>query len=474
MKILPFLSAYVGIMLRISQNIELYSQQSKTDDADFDSITILSGKFKRRRIIKANDSLLNTLSNNGLWVKAVKDSGAGKNYLGISPVRLNIKSIASITNIDSAFSLPIEGKNKTDPELKVIEDGEKSILKMYLLHFENGKNYIIENASEPELMLHGQKRNIEYDSTYFDGDVLEFRLIASDQDKGKMYFTDSTKFKITLSDTSSFDHPWHLDAISYKFITDGFGLTRKIKTRINRRTGHNGKICLKDALDGTQCIWGGDEELVAVAVETNTLSWIRPKRKLNVEIKIEPKDAVRIYKSRSAGNDDEIYDLKWPWQTFRDSILRLDSLYVLCRNNGISTVEFKLTDVESYNDRSEKLKIFKPSMDVLNCSGKDLTNDIMIFNPKPADTAKITIRGLHFKEFQDTVSNVKIDICYDYTNGDHNLFYGSKVSSGVVRSMSMLNISGGDNITLKFDGRDSIDNRILLPRQLNITQSDVA
>lgn len=129
-------------------------------------------------------------------------------------MRLNIKSIASITNIDSAFSLPIEGKNKTDPELKVIEDGEKSILKMYLLHFENGKNYIIENASEPELMLHGQKRNIEYDSTYFDGDVLEFRLIASDQDKGKMYFTDSTKFKITLSDTSSFDHPWHLDAIT--------------------------------------------------------------------------------------------------------------------------------------------------------------------------------------------------------------------------------------------------------------------
>jgi hypothetical protein len=81
----------------------------------------------------------------------------------------------------------------------------------------------------------------------------------------------------------------------------------------------------------------------------------------------------------------------------------------------------------------------------------------------PYDTARIRLQGLIFPEAQDTVTNVRVEILYDTTNSDHVQFYsGTTGPNRVVRSLNVSNGARAENLSVKWDGRDSADHRILL------------
>lgn len=84
----------IGVMFRISDNIELF-EADLADTFNMFKESFLSGdSLSRRTIYKANESILNKLDCDGLWVKGKDENNAQKQYyLGISAVRLPLRSL---------------------------------------------------------------------------------------------------------------------------------------------------------------------------------------------------------------------------------------------------------------------------------------------------------------------------------------------------------------------------------------------
>lgn len=460
-----------GLMFRISDNIALY--RAKTDNLIpvFDTLPFLSGDSGRRFIFRMNDTIINSMVNDsdGVWVRAISDTGSVQFYSGIVPVRLPIKRSGSSSpvKIDTAFSLPNENSKGTgrDPIGTIIKDAEKSLLKLYVLNENKGKTDTLSNVTDPNMILHGQKRRVVVDSTYFFGKRIKFSFQTANVDKNKMYFTDSSKYSLTMVDTSFFVKPWTLLAAT---IVSWKG-KEKVAQTIGQ-TGHNGKICLRDADNGNQYVWAGKSDTFAVAVETNSSAWVQANNNSYIDVK-SVKGSARLYKRKTCSFDDEIVDLIM-WNTFKDSVLNRDSIFVVCKNPGESVIELSIGGSDAKNAVRERLVINRVVMKICDTLNRDLSIQANAFSPKriitrfssnPYDTARIRLQGLIFPEAQDTVTNVRFEILYDTTNSEHVQFYsGTTGPNRVVMSLNASNAARAENLAVKWDGRDSADNRILL------------
>src|SRR5690554_2674293 len=126
-------------------------------------------------------------------------------YIGISSVRLPVQYSTNI-KIDAAFALSTESKNQEDPTGELVGGVRNSIVKIYELPDNDGITDTIENSVDPELLLHGQSRRIECDSSYFLGLIMKFKIEAEvDSDTGKISLKDQTNYGITLVDTATID-----------------------------------------------------------------------------------------------------------------------------------------------------------------------------------------------------------------------------------------------------------------------------
>lgn len=457
-------------MFRISDNNALY--RAKTDNLIpvFDTLPFLSGDSGRRFIFRMNDSIINSMVNDsdGIWIRALSDTGSEQFFSGIVPVRLpiNLSGVSSPVKIDTAFSLPNENSKGTgrDPIGTIIKDAEKSLLKLYVLNENKGKTDTLSNVTDPNMILHGQKRRVVVDSTYFFGKRIKFSLQTANVDKNKMYFTDSSKYSLIMVDTSFFVKPWTLLAAT---IVSWKG-KEKVAQTIGQ-TGHNGKICLKDAYNGNQYVWAGNSDTFTIAVETNSSAWVQADNNPFIEVK-SVKGSARLYKRKTCGFDDEIIDLTWG--TFKDSVLQRDSIFVVCKNPGESVIELSIGGSDAKNAVRERLVINRVLLKLCDTLGRDLSLQANAFSPKRIitkissnfyDTARIKLYGLTFPEAQDTVTNARVEILYDTTNSDHVQFYsGTTGSNHVVRTLNASNAARVENISVKWDGRDSANNRILI------------
>jgi len=457
-----------GLMFRISNNIALYRAKTKNVMPVFDTLPFLSGNSGRRFIFRMNDTIVNIINNDsdGVWIKALSDTGSEQFYSGIVPVRLPIKLSggSSPVKIDTGFSLPNESSSH-DPIGTIIKGAEKNLLKLYVLNENKGRTDTLSNVTDPNMILHGQKRRVVVDSSYFSGKRIQFSLQTANVDRNKMYFIDSSKYSLTMVDTSFFVKPWTLLAVTV--------VTWKGKEKVVQTiglTGHNGKICLKDAYNGDQFVWAGRSDTFAIAVETDSNGWIKAGNGAFVDIKTV-KGSARIFKRKACSVDDEIVDLIM-WSTFKDSVLHRDSIYVVCKDAGESVIELSIGGSGVKNAVRERLVINRVSMKLCDTLGRDLSLQANAFSPKriisqfssnPYDTARIRLYGLIFPEAQDTVSNVKIEILYDTTNSDHVQFYaGTTGPNRVVKTLNASNAARAENVSVKWDGRDSANNRILI------------
>jgi hypothetical protein len=458
-----------GLMFRISDNIALYRAKTDKFIPVFDTLPFLSGDSGRRFIFRMNDTIINTMVNNsdGVWVRALSDTGSEQFYSGIVPVRLPIKlsGSSSPVKIDTAFSLSNESSTGNDPIGTVMKGAEKNLLKLYVLNENKGRTDTLSNVTDPNMILHGQKRRVVVDSTYFAGKRIHFTLQTANVDRNKMYFTDSSKYSLTMVDTSFFVKPWTLLAAT---IASWKG-KEKVAQTIGQ-TGHNGKICLKNAYNGNQYVWAGNSDTFAVAVETDSSSWIKAGNDAFVDVKTISGSA-RLYKRKTCGFNDEIVDLLM-WNTFRDSVLHRDSIFVVCKDPGESVIEISIGGSDAKNTVRERLVVNRVSMKICDALDSNLSLQANAFSPKRIitedssnfyDTARIKLYGLIFPEAQDTVTNVRVEILYDTTDSDHVQFYSRTTGPNhVVRSLDTSNVARVENISVKWDGRDSADNRILL------------
>lgn len=155
----------VGIRLRISDNLEVYSGDSGKVGDMFDTL-LIGGEKSSRVVIGGEDSSYVRLRKWGLWLRGRRgEKKERKYYLGIDVVREPIGVIVGRKS-GEWYSVVGEGKGGGDC-VGVIVGGEESIVKVYsLVEGVDGKVDTLRNYGEPKVLLHGGRRIVEVDSNY--------------------------------------------------------------------------------------------------------------------------------------------------------------------------------------------------------------------------------------------------------------------------------------------------------------------
>ncbi len=119
-----------GLMFRISDNVELYTANMADTFNMFDEPFLSGGSTDSSRIIfRMNDTLIDTMDTNGVWVKGKElESGEKVWYCGMAGVRLPIQG--GPVPIRQQFAVNSEKAGKGDPQGTIV-GGEKSVLKVY-------------------------------------------------------------------------------------------------------------------------------------------------------------------------------------------------------------------------------------------------------------------------------------------------------------------------------------------------------
>jgi len=298
-------SVGAGVMIRLSDNIEIYP-------ADLDTIgifdtTILSGAEYNRIIYPINDSMVHTMSysGQGIWVKGLNGAGKKNWYLGITPVRLPFEILTN--RIGKGFKLHKWENISNDPEGTLVGGPEGSILKVYERINHGEKIDTVKNSCAPEVMLHGQKRIIEYDSSYFFSDSLLFRLQMSEEDEKKMWLEDRSDYGVTIVDSAITVKDVRLLAIQVKKFLRGEKEVQKPVNVIETKV-HSRKIVLSDAVDGVLRRTTMVNKLLPVFIEKYSEKLLLEEdRGVGVEIKITP--GIEVYGTNNVSNKSNCI---WP------------------------------------------------------------------------------------------------------------------------------------------------------------------
>ena len=463
----------IGVMFRVSENIELYGAKLGIESAAFDTAPFLTGKQGTRIILKSDDSLLSKITgdSSGCWLKGIPETGKERFEIGITPVRLTIKEL-TIDPVKTAipFSLTNEEKRRGDIEGEIIDDGERSILKVMPVLKDNKINdQPVINLSKGELMIHGGIRKITYDTNYLSGKLI-YELVGDSVSKEKVIFYQTGK-EATLIDTGVFGTLSVIANVYYNKL-----LVSAIEQRFSSR-----HICLKDAdLNGNYTVLTDGLTSISARLETDDKNWLIPAEPEKSPVVIEWNNGIRIYK-KSDTDDDK--NLLWPpstqknqasgkyiypnWNEFKSTILeKLNSFYVVCTKSGKSTVTIHVKIEENTETKIpvEKIEIIVPELQIKDNKNNDLTNNVKKFSPKKNGPARIDVIG--YSDDYDYINKIKIDVNYDASNTDHTGFYGS---NPIVYTTTKTFTGSQENYSFEWDGRDNRENRILLGGNYNIS-----
>jgi hypothetical protein len=191
----------VGLMFRISENVELYKVNG--DSIRMFDTSFLNGSNANCLLVSIFDSISNDIKINGLWLKGI-DSVSNENfYTAISGVRImNIKFRIS------PFGSPFNSSSHYNGDAisgKFIRNGEHSIFRIREMKNNGTTIDTIDNDKMANIYLHGQSKLLEIDSAFVGGDSIEFFKIENDSNVGKVSIINKTKYSAVFQDTATFD-----------------------------------------------------------------------------------------------------------------------------------------------------------------------------------------------------------------------------------------------------------------------------
>ena len=403
---LPSVSATstgAGVMFRVSDNIEVYEADIADTFNTFKEPFIPCTTGSRRIIIKANDSLLGKLNSDGIWVKGVGDGEDQQFYIGISKVRLPLKAVAGAKPIGVAFALGKEGAGRGDPAGTIVGGAESNFFKMYtLIENPDGSVDTIINSSNPEVLLHHQKRIIEIDSNYIGKDAsFKFDVIGTDTLNKKIFIESSNSYRAVIKDTSQ-----------------EVGKTL-VKVYVKERLYYVGerwilvsKLFAVDAMNGNlrkSGIVGKPVEIKMAIMEGNLKFDLFPELDAHGKVEIRVPNKVDIYSSdyfdpvstwgyferKKNGQKVMVTD----WKTYK-GLIKVPSLYFVPRAAGTHNVEITLFWLPSVMKKVVK----EVNKDPLNCHiTENITieafNDRIILEPITNEIVKGTTNEIYNPSF---------------------------------------------------------------------------
>jgi hypothetical protein len=450
----------VGLMVRASDNIEIYAARADTNNM-FDT-AFIAGAGKTRYIFPATDSAVNNfrLESEGIWVKGLDPQIDEKVWwVGLDAVRLPFTAGGGVV-VGEAFTVG-EKQLAGEPAGTLVGGPERSVFRMMpILEDAEGNEQIINNAADPEILIHGNRRRFVFDTTCMKANV-DYRLEGVDADS-KVIFTENG-YEATLEDTAVFNS---ITAILNLYVNS-------ILVAQFDKNSSSGRICLKNAdLSGAVEVLCNGAAPVAVTLENDESVWAKPRRFKKGKVIISWERGAKAFKSSSLSDED----LLWPpkerkselagafvypqWKDFRDSVLaKFAAIHVVSNKPGKSVL--KIVFMPDSKDESafleEKVRIIQPRLDIEDKGGLSILNRAWAFDAKKDSPA--TAKVLAHESESDFISTISLRFEYDMHNENHIHFYGANQP---VRSIEREYASARTIYALEWDGRDGMDNRILL------------
>ncbi len=361
-----------GIVFRISNNISLYAANFLDTFHLFDSTIASAAKGQRRIILPANDSLIDKLNTEGLWAKGI-DATKGEQpyYTGVSAVRLPLQSVLPHIAIDSGFAFLTEIKGAEDPQGTLIGGPGNSVLK---LHEING-NDTLKNTKDPTVLLHGNKRIVEYDANYFEGDSLRFLMVYDSLDRNAMKLTQNGLSALLEDNARTTGTNNRIVSIEKKSRQGGLP---RIVTVVLEKLGIKSKsILLKDAKEGELKIASAGTEEIPIAIQRD------PDFLHNISkgIVFRYSEGISLLFTRGIGSAQTILpryitgtnvmekEVFFDKTQIENLFLTKDSIYAVMKN-GFYKGEIEI--INKSNDKTEKI-VFKP---IEYSVSFDLTNNL--------------------------------------------------------------------------------------------------
>ncbi|MDG5817076.1 hypothetical protein QA601_18405 [Chitinispirillales bacterium ANBcel5] len=462
----------VGLLFTISDNIAIYSANSANIFDMFGEPLIFASDEHRRVIINITDPVIDTFDLDGLWVYGIpSDRQEHTWYCNIKPVRL-VPQVLGRAPINSPFVAGGENRSDIHPRGEILGGTNKSVLKMYGLNNRGEVTDTLRNISSPEIMTHGERRRIEYNQDYFTGTDMVFRLQTAEEDQGKIFFTDSSKFGLTLVDTSPFSEPWTLLAMTYTKTSaeQGGGQAgvldndEGVLTEVKPVSAGVGKICFRDVTDRNLTVWA-TEPIVAVALEQNEDNHIDLRRNDQIKIEIIGKH-FRMSRDRTFEIvEKDVLDITMSQADFRENVLGRtessipgipDSLYLKFNEPGEYVLRISVIPSRARNRDNppfEELTIIYPHLSI-TASGKDITEDE--YSPKRDGEARIEL--IIESNENPNINNIHIEIKRNESDNNHTSFYPNSVVKTIEREID----NNSSELKFNWDGRDDFTERILL------------
>jgi hypothetical protein len=331
----------IGVMFRVSDNIELY-EADLADTFNMFRKPFLSGDSLNRRIIyRADDTILQKLDKDGLWVKG-KDGNLNNEsyYTGISPVRLPVGSLENAISSNSPFALPIERSVTEDPYGTLLDNAESNIFKVFPLSVNpDGTEDTLRNDGNPEVLLHHQRRLVEIDTNYFGKNVIsDFDVVRMDTGSRKIFVQQNNGFSATITDTSEADNV----AIQVRISKNGrqifIGERILLVTKFFSAGAENGYNYNKE-------IAGHPIEVKLVDIESVKIAEIADRDSDNVFIYITKPENIEICKSSDPEDkwiDWEKQQMPISWSDYKKMMKDRESLLFYSDKNCNETVKIDI------------------------------------------------------------------------------------------------------------------------------------
>jgi hypothetical protein len=216
------------------------------------------------------------------------------------------------------------------------------VLRVYELVGDSLAPDTLKNTRSPAVMLHCQRRRLEYEPKYFEAEQLTFRIQAEEADKDKMWLTDRTGRGVTLVDTSTLEGLLKIFGIELTSIGGKGRATRVVETSIRSR-----KMVLRDAVNGVFSRTVAKDYVQPVAIEQEDGKLLTPAdRGDGVEVRLT--EGIEVYGGDPLsasnriwplfGDDDEHWagELRYyyPWADFQALIMTKPFIYAVATWGG--------------------------------------------------------------------------------------------------------------------------------------------
>ena len=356
----------VGVMVRISPNVAVYKADFSNEANIFDTAFLCGDTNSRRIIIPSNDTLLDRILKDGIWIKGVGEPEEASYYTGVTSMRLPIQLSGSVV-ISKPFFISGEKLTIGDNEGTLLSRIERSVIKMHVLkpNAQGGVDTLY-NVEKPHVLLHGQKRIVEVDTNFCRG-VLEFFEQGTPEQLANIDITTINRYKVLLEDKATGNYRFLvvISAFLGKTTSD-----ENVPSLISEEKFTTSKLGFRDIENSSYEVITVEDSVVEVAIEQDTSKWILPQdRSGKVVVDVTNCPKMKIYKNyistSSPGN--EVLDasmakngkVEMEWEDYENNYLRqseggpvLDKLTIVSTEGGFEQLAIRIentgTPVEEF------------------------------------------------------------------------------------------------------------------------------